>query len=355
MQRVLNEPAAILLYAWLDARYANRAGVAWPKRDRLAADLHCSVKTIERAIDTLRRAGALTSTQRRQPGTGFVVGNDYELIRVEPSRAASAAARRPRKGRPVRTRPLTAATTLHVPGDAQAPAPAASLSVPGVVQGLSDSGDVQGQSLSDPGDAAFLIRNQIHVDLVAVVASGSSDRARIHAREALPTSSAERQQQQDEGKGIVHDDDQGIAEGDGPTTADCLRAFYAGWAQQHDGLPYDERPSDVAKMDNIRWKLADFKVDFDVLDVIEAYLAWPDPFCRSRGWPIGLLEKNLAKVITWRDERTRAGPNGRRRTSASGLQLECPHTPRCASTWACGQLQLMQRAAGGDRRRWQEH
>lgn len=43
------------------------------------------------------------------------------------------------------------------------------------------------------------------------------------------------------------------------------------------------------------------------------------------------------------DERRRGTD---RRVSRGGIQLDCPHTPRCLARWQCGQKQLAERKAG---------
>jgi len=43
----------------------------------------------------------------------------------------------------------------------------------------------------------------------------------------------------------------------------------------------------------------------------------------------------------WEDERRVAD----RRVSKGGIQYQCPHQPRCLTTWACGKRQLQERQA----------
>jgi len=73
---------AIHLYALL-GKYTNRERRAWPKTERLALEMATSQRTVERAIATLRRAGAL-QTERRRRADGAVLGLDFLLVQAMP-------------------------------------------------------------------------------------------------------------------------------------------------------------------------------------------------------------------------------------------------------------------------------
>jgi hypothetical protein len=63
-------PRAIQLFAILACRYADREGVAWPSRKRLAEDMRASVDTVDRAIDELIELGALSINLRMREDRG---------------------------------------------------------------------------------------------------------------------------------------------------------------------------------------------------------------------------------------------------------------------------------------------
>lgn len=81
-RRLRGESVALHVYVRLVVKYADREGHAHPKREMLAADLGYSVKTVERALQVLRDRGVLQTTKRRDL-SGYICGNDYELITVE--------------------------------------------------------------------------------------------------------------------------------------------------------------------------------------------------------------------------------------------------------------------------------
>ena len=73
-------PSAIRLYCTL-ARYANDEGKSNPSRRTLADKMHCSTKTIDRAVAELVAIGALRvyhNTSRE----GDYTSNDYHLHQV---------------------------------------------------------------------------------------------------------------------------------------------------------------------------------------------------------------------------------------------------------------------------------
>lgn len=78
-----HDARAIQVYAWIAARHADKDGRAWPKWDYMAAQLGCSVPSIQRAIVVLRDVGAVRTTKRRRPD-GAVAGLDYLIIQAIP-------------------------------------------------------------------------------------------------------------------------------------------------------------------------------------------------------------------------------------------------------------------------------
>jgi hypothetical protein len=64
-------PRAIQLFAILACRYADREGVAWPSRKRLAEDMRASPDTIDRTIKELCAIGALVVTRRKSEEGDF--------------------------------------------------------------------------------------------------------------------------------------------------------------------------------------------------------------------------------------------------------------------------------------------
>lgn len=91
---------AVHIYALL-MRRANRDRRAWPKTELLAAEMGKSLRTVERAIAELRKAGAIETT-RRHGQNGWVLGLDFVLIQVDPV-SAILPATRDGQARPVQT------------------------------------------------------------------------------------------------------------------------------------------------------------------------------------------------------------------------------------------------------------
>lgn len=75
---------ALRLYAVL-ARHADNGGRAIPGRSRLAQRLRCSVKSVDRALDDLRKAGAVV-VHARYDEAGDRTTNEYIVSRVSPGR-----------------------------------------------------------------------------------------------------------------------------------------------------------------------------------------------------------------------------------------------------------------------------
>src|SRR5579885_2157884 len=67
---------AIHVYAVL-ARYANRERRAWPGQERIAREMGASLRTVQRGLEALRAAGAVTTEPRREGGV--IVGTLYIL------------------------------------------------------------------------------------------------------------------------------------------------------------------------------------------------------------------------------------------------------------------------------------
>lgn len=80
------EPQALRLYCWLAARYADRDGIAYPSRARLARELTITTKTVDRALASLEASGALSVERRRSDG-GDSDTNLYRLHRIKPDGA----------------------------------------------------------------------------------------------------------------------------------------------------------------------------------------------------------------------------------------------------------------------------
>lgn len=76
-----NEPQPLRLYAWLASRYADREGVAYPSRARLATELGITTKTIDRALAALELNGSISVERRRTTG-GDSDTNVYRLARM---------------------------------------------------------------------------------------------------------------------------------------------------------------------------------------------------------------------------------------------------------------------------------
>ena len=83
------------------------------------------------------------------------------------------------------------------------------------------------------------------------------------------------------------------------------------------------------------------RVPLSVHDQIAAALEWQ---VHREEWQDRVqyipLPASWLRAERWEDER-RSGSD--RRTSKGGIQLDCPHTPRCLARWACGQKQLAER------------
>lgn len=75
-------PTAYMLYGLL-ARYADDTGRCWPSRRTMAERLSCSMSTVDRAVDDLRKVGALVVVPRKDDERGQLT-NDYRLIRAAP-------------------------------------------------------------------------------------------------------------------------------------------------------------------------------------------------------------------------------------------------------------------------------
>lgn len=74
---------AIALFGLLAARYADTDGVAFPSRNRMAADLRCSTSTVDRAVAELIAAGGLEKLPRLDED-GAQTSNLYRLRYTRP-------------------------------------------------------------------------------------------------------------------------------------------------------------------------------------------------------------------------------------------------------------------------------
>jgi hypothetical protein len=71
------DSAGIHLYAWL-ARYANQERRAWPGQTRLAKDMGCSIRSMQRALEALKASGVVTTVPLRDKGV--IIGTEYVLV-----------------------------------------------------------------------------------------------------------------------------------------------------------------------------------------------------------------------------------------------------------------------------------
>lgn len=71
---------AVYLYAIL-SRYANKERRAWPKHERLAADMGVTERSVRRALARLKAIGAVQTTPHRRDD-GTIDGTEYLLVSV---------------------------------------------------------------------------------------------------------------------------------------------------------------------------------------------------------------------------------------------------------------------------------
>lgn len=81
-RRLRGESVALHVWVRLAVKYADREGRAYPKQETLAADLGCSLATLERALAVLRDRRVLRTTKLRD-SSGYVSGCRYDLITIE--------------------------------------------------------------------------------------------------------------------------------------------------------------------------------------------------------------------------------------------------------------------------------
>jgi Helix-turn-helix domain len=269
LERLAGESQAAHLYGWLAARYGHPQNAEHPTRLQLAQDMGISVRAVQRAINVLRQRGILKTTSRRQPGTGYVIGTTYALVTPiwdedeEESLSATDGTQAQYK------------ESLSATGGTQA----ATLSATGGIQGaLQGEPECQNeQSLSATGGTAKIRSDQIRStyggggdqqDLARVTNGDNSSQPDPEPHPLLPPR-------------------------DGPTNAECREAFYARWEIEF-GAPCDQLPSDSQKMHEVMTKARD-----RVLDVINGYFLWPDPFCKGKHLPMALLAQFTGTVLAW--------------------------------------------------------
>ena len=107
LERCRDAPA-IHLYAWL-SKYANQDRKAWPGQTRLAKDMGVSLRSMHRALETLKGAGVVTTSQIREGGV--VVGTEYVLVALLESVYMPPVARR------LPTQDDSTCQNLHATGD----------------------------------------------------------------------------------------------------------------------------------------------------------------------------------------------------------------------------------------------
>lgn len=78
---------AVRLYCVLQ-RYANSDGVCFPSRSTLARRMHCSVRSIDRAVEELEQVKALVKTLTKSPD-GDWANNTYCVITADPRRGVA--------------------------------------------------------------------------------------------------------------------------------------------------------------------------------------------------------------------------------------------------------------------------
>lgn len=78
---------AVRLYCVLQ-RYANSDGVCFPSRSTLARRMHCSVRSVDRAVEELEQVGALVKTLTKSPD-GDWANNTYCVITADPRRGVA--------------------------------------------------------------------------------------------------------------------------------------------------------------------------------------------------------------------------------------------------------------------------
>ena len=69
---------------------ANRDGVCWPSRERIAADISAGVATVSRALKALANDGHITIVRRAYVGQGGYRQNVYQVHPVQAGQLANA-------------------------------------------------------------------------------------------------------------------------------------------------------------------------------------------------------------------------------------------------------------------------
>jgi len=215
---------SLRLYTELRRRFTNfYTGYGTPKREALAAAIQTSLRSLDRALDALRKHGGIR-TEKLRDGRGHVCGMEIWVLNENsadpdnltvptdsqdesklPPRAVSKNLKKNAKLPPVAVRP--AEPNCHREPSLTATGGSAFLST---FQDLSNDQDL------DPGDRHDLRTDQ---DPVVVV-------------------KAERQQQHDDDK--PPDDDTGPPPD--PTVQEALQAFYALWTSLHNRQPTTNAP-----------------------------------------------------------------------------------------------------------------
>ncbi len=113
-------PQAIRVFALLACRYADRSGVAFPSRRRLAGDLGISTDSIDRAIKELEAAGAL-SIEKRTAENGKPDTNIYRLrfsmpdSRIDAAKDGRKSAAKDGRKSAAQTKPTSTQTQINTP------------------------------------------------------------------------------------------------------------------------------------------------------------------------------------------------------------------------------------------------
>lgn len=77
---ILNGKPALMqsIFTWL-CKYSDEEGICFPSRNKLAKNVDCDVRTIDKYIKSLEEIGLITKTKRRKSGTKENTSNLYQI------------------------------------------------------------------------------------------------------------------------------------------------------------------------------------------------------------------------------------------------------------------------------------